>query len=74
VIPSLGRTPAEIADLAASVSATPSDVILWASNANPAGVLDPSETRPVVRAFGELTEVAGPPLQEVLSRFMPGHT
>jgi len=66
VIPSLGRTPQEIADFAASVRATPGEVVLWASNADPAGVI-PDEPRPVVRAFGELTEVAGPSLQELLT-------
>jgi predicted GTPase len=66
VIPSLGRTPAEIADLAASVRATPGEVVLWASNADPKGVI-PDEPRRVVRAFGELTEVAGPSLQELLA-------
>jgi len=66
VIPSLGRTPREIADLAASVMSTPGDVVLWASNADPAGVV-PDEPRPIVRAFGELTEVAGPSLQEILA-------
>ena len=65
VIPSLGRTPQEIADFAASVRATRADVVLWASNADPAGVIG-DEPRPVVRAFGELTEVAGPSLQELL--------
>ncbi len=72
VIPSLGRTQAEVADLAASVYATPGDAVLWASNADPAYVI-PDESRPVVRAYGELTEVAGPPLQEVLSSLLPGH-
>jgi predicted GTPase len=72
VIPSLGRTPSEIDDLAASVRATPGDAVLWASNADPAGVI-PDESRPIVRAFGELTEVAGPSLQEVLSPLLPGH-
>lgn len=65
VIPSLGRTPAEIADFAASVRATPGDAILWASNADPAGVVA-DEPRQIIRAFGELTEVAGPSLQEFL--------
>jgi predicted GTPase len=73
VIPSLGRTPTEIDDLAASVSATPGDAVLWASNADPAFVI-PDERRPIVRAYGELTEVAGPPLQEALSPLLPGHT
>jgi predicted GTPase len=72
VIPSLGRTPSEIDDLAASVYATPGDAVLWASNADPATIL-PDEQRPIVRAFGELTEVAGPPLQDVLSSLLPGH-
>jgi predicted GTPase len=72
VIPSLGRTQTEIADLAASVRATPGEVVLWASNADPATVI-PDEPRPVVRAYGELTEVSGPSLHEVLSPFMPGH-
>jgi predicted GTPase len=72
VIPSLGRTPAEIDDLAASVAATPGDVVLWASNADPAFVI-PDETRAIVRAYGELTEVAGPPLQDVLAPLLPGH-
>jgi predicted GTPase len=72
VIPALGRTPVEIDDLAASVSATPGDAVLWASNADPAFVI-PDERRPIVRAFGELTEVAGPPLQELLSSLLPGH-
>jgi predicted GTPase len=72
VIPSLGRTPAEIDDLAASVRATPGDVVLWASNADPGGVLD-DERRPIVRAYGELTEVAGPALQEALAPLLPGH-
>lgn len=72
VIPSLGRTPDEIDDLAASVYATPGDAVLWASNADPAHVI-PDESRPIVRAFGELTEVAGPPLQNVLSSLIPGH-
>lgn len=72
VIPSLGRTPREIDDLAASVYATPGGAVLWASNADPAFVV-PDETRPIVRAYGELTEVAGPPLQDVLRAFLPGH-
>jgi predicted GTPase len=72
VIPSLGRTPSEIEDLAASVYATPGDAVLWASNADPAFVI-PDEARPVVRAFGELTEVAGPALQDVLAPLLPGH-
>ncbi len=72
VIPSLGRTPGEIEDLAASVYATPGDAVLWASNADPASVI-PEESRPIVRAFGELTEVAGSPLQEVLAPLLPGH-
>jgi predicted GTPase len=65
VIPSLGRTPAEIDDLAASVASTPGEVVLWASNADPATVI-PDERRPIVRAFGELTQVAGSPLQDLL--------
>ena len=72
VIPSLGRTPEEIDDLAASVRATPGEVVLWASNADPATVI-PDERRPVVRAFGELTEVSGPSLQELLAGLLPGH-
>ncbi|MEX2540073.1 MAG: hypothetical protein WD646_15615 [Actinomycetota bacterium] len=72
VIPSLGRTEEELADLAASVQQTPGDAVLWASNADPAGVI-PAERRPIVRAFGELTEVAGPPLQDVLAPLLPGH-
>jgi predicted GTPase len=72
VIPSLGRTPAEIGDLAASVRSTPGDVVLWGSNADPRGVI-PDETRPIIRAYGELTEVAGPSLQELLTRVLPGH-
>jgi predicted GTPase len=65
VIPSLGRTPLEIADFAASVYATPGDVVLWASNADPAGIIT-DERRPVIRAYGELTEVAGSSIQEIL--------
>ena len=72
VIPSLGRTPQEIEDFAASVVATPGDAVLWASNADPTTILV-GETRPVVRAYGELTEVAGPGLQEVLAPLLPGH-
>jgi predicted GTPase len=73
VIPSLGRTPSEIDDLAASIYATPGDAVLWASNADPAFLI-PEERRPIVRAYGELTEVAGPPLQDVLSPLLPGHS
>jgi predicted GTPase len=69
VIPSLGRTPDEIDDLASSISATPGDAILWASNADPATVV-PGEHRQIIRAYGELTEVAGPSLQELLSPVM----
>jgi predicted GTPase len=65
VIPSVGRTKREIDDLRASIEATPGEVILWASNADPAVVI-PDERRRVVRAFGELTQVAGPPLQDLL--------
>lgn len=65
VVPALGRTPREVEDLAASVESTPGDVVLWASNADPATVIA-GEERPVVRAFGELTQVAGPPLQDLL--------
>jgi len=72
VIPALGRTPAEIDDLASSVYATPGDAVLWASNADPASILR-NEVRPIVRAYGELTEVAGPSLQEVLTPLLPGH-
>jgi predicted GTPase len=72
VIPSLGRTPEEIEDFVASVVATPGDAVLWASNADPTTILT-GETRPVVRAYGELTEVAGPALQEVLAPLLPGH-
>jgi predicted GTPase len=71
VIPSVGRTPQEIEDLAASVSATPGEVVIWASNADPAAVLD-EEERPVIRAFGELQEVAGPSLNDLLGPFFPG--
>lgn len=71
VIPSLGRTPQEIDDLAASVRATPGDVVLWASNADPAGVIS-GESRPVIRAYGELTEVAGGSLQQILAEWLPG--
>jgi predicted GTPase len=72
VIPSIGRTPTETADLAASVRATPGEVVLWASNADPRTVI-PEEKRPVVRAYGELTEVAGVSLQTVLAPLLPGH-
>jgi predicted GTPase len=72
VIPALGRTPDELNDLAASVRATPGDAVLWASNADPALVIA-DEPRPVVRAYGELTEVAGPSLQTVLAPVLPGH-
>jgi predicted GTPase len=65
VIPSLGRTQQEIDDLAASVAATPGDAVLWASNADPATLIG-DEQRPIVRAFGELTEVAGPALQDLV--------
>lgn len=71
VIPSLGRTESEMADLAASVLATPGEVVLWASNGDPRGVI-PDEARPIVRAFGELVEVAGPSLQELLAPILPG--
>jgi predicted GTPase len=72
VIPSLGRTLQELDDLAASVSATPGDAVLWASNADPAMVIA-DEPRPVIRAYGELTEVAGSSLQQVLGPLLPGH-
>lgn len=72
VIPSLGRTEDEIIDLHDSVRATPGDVVLWASNADPSTVIA-DDPRPIVRAFGELAEVAGPPLQTILARFIPGH-
>lgn len=71
VIPSIGRTAREQDDLAASVRATPGEVVLWASNADPATVV-PDETRPIVRAYGELTEVSGASLQEVLAPVLPG--
>lgn len=72
VIPSLGRTQRQIDDLAASVYATPGDAVLWASNSDPAYIV-PDETRSIVRAYGELTEVAGASLQSILSPFLPGH-
>ncbi len=72
LIPSLGRTPGEIVDLATTILATPGEVVLWASNADPAMVI-PDETRPIVRAFGELTEVSGASLQEILAPVIPGH-
>jgi predicted GTPase len=72
LIPSVGRTPSEIDDLAASVAATPGEVVLWASNADPAMVI-PDETRPIVRAYGELTEVSGASLHEILAPVLPGH-
>jgi len=65
VIPSLGRTEQETRDLQASIAATPGEMILWASNCDPMVVIR-EERRPIVRAFGELTQVAGPPLQDVL--------
>lgn len=71
VVPSLGRTEEEIDDLAASVRATPGEVVLWASNADPAFVV-PDEPRPVVRAYGELAEVSGSSIQEVLAPLLPG--
>ncbi|MCA1830262.1 MAG: hypothetical protein LC663_01915 [Actinobacteria bacterium] len=72
MIPALGRTPEEIDDLGTSVLRTPGDVVLWASNADPVTVIA-EEVRPVVRAFGELTEVAGPGLQDLLGPLLPGH-
>lgn len=72
VVPALGRTPEEIDDLASSILRTPGDAILWASNCDPVTVIS-EESRPIVRAFGELTEVAGPGLQDVLAPFLPGN-
>jgi len=66
VVPSLGRTQREIADLHDTIRAIPGEAILWASNADPATVIA-DEMRPIVRAYGELTEVAGRSLQEVLA-------
>jgi predicted GTPase len=71
VIPSLGRTPGELADLIASVRATPGQAVLWASPASPERVLR-NEPRPVIRAYGEMMEVAGPPLQYVVRSLLPG--
>lgn len=64
VIPALGRTEQEVADLAASVKATPAEVVLWAPAADFAGIVD--EDRPVLRLYPEIMEVAGTGLQEVL--------
>ncbi len=72
VVPSLGRTRDEIDDFASSVLATPGNAVLWASNADPSAILV-GEKRPIIRAYGELTEVAGSPLQEVLASLLPGH-
>src|SRR5262249_52053351 len=47
VLPALGRSGAEIADLAASVYATPGNVVLWASNADPSQIIE-GEQRPIV--------------------------
>ncbi|MEX2394097.1 MAG: hypothetical protein WD826_06430 [Actinomycetota bacterium] len=71
VIPALGRTEREIDDLAATVEATPGDAICWSSNADPSTVID--DARPIIRAYGELTEVAGPSLQQIVSPLVPGH-
>lgn len=65
VIPSLGRTPEEIDDLRESVAATPGEAILWASPADPGGLLEP-QPRPVIRVTAELVEMAGGSLQDVL--------
>ncbi|HVE93249.1 MAG TPA: hypothetical protein VNE62_13260 [Actinomycetota bacterium] len=65
VIPSLGRTAQEQDDLAASVAATPGQAVLWASPASPEGLLD-AESRPVLRVYPELMEVAGASVAEIL--------
>lgn len=70
VVPSLGRTAGELEDLAATIRAVRCEVVLWASPASPDGIVDPG--RLVVRAYADVMEVAGAPLQQVLRPLLPG--
>lgn len=72
VVPSIGRTLRELADLRATLEQMPGDVILWASPAPPDPVVGES-ARPVIRVRPELMEVAGGSLQGVVTELLPSH-
>jgi predicted GTPase len=65
LIPAMGYGAAQVADLEATLNASPADVVLSATPIDLTRVLHPA--LPVVRVRYELEQVAGPALEELLA-------
>lgn len=71
VLPALGYTPAQRADLAATLDAVPADYVVSATPMDLAALLGPAKT--VIRARYEFAEVESPGLAGRLAAFLAAH-
>lgn len=67
VLPAVGYSAPQIADLAATIDATPADVVLVATPVDLSRVA--SLSKPVIRVGYELNEVSTPGLSDIIERF-----
>jgi len=69
LVPAMGYSPAQLADLEASIAATPAELVLSGTPIDLAGLIDPG--KPVVRVHYDLAEIDGePPLGAVLDGWL----
>ena len=69
VLPAMGYTPAQVADLAATITATPCDLVLAATPIDLCRLL--TCTRPVMRVAYDVSEVDGSRLRDAFCRIIP---
>ena len=69
LVPAMGYSPTQLADLGASIAATPADLVLAGTPIDLAGLIDPG--KPIVRVRYDLAEIDGePPLGDVLDAWL----
>jgi predicted GTPase len=69
VLPAMGYTPAQVADLAATIEAVPCDLVLAATPIDLCRLL--TCTRPVMRVAYDISEVDGVALRDAFCRIIP---
>ena len=69
VLPAMGYTPEQVADLAATIDAVPCDLVLAATPIDLCRVL--TCARPVLRVAYRVSEIEGEQLREAFSRIIP---
>ncbi len=70
LLPAVGYSKGQIADLEKTINATPSDIVLVATPINLAALMDIQ--RPAIRVTYEIEEMEGPGLKGVITGFLEG--